>query len=55
VGHAIKIAAETASFDQLDRAEPGGHSRLRAVLAEHLNRSRGAAAEPATISIFSGA
>ena len=52
---AIRVAAETASFDQLDRAEPGGHPRLRAVLAEHLNRSRGAAAEVSTISVFSGA
>jgi GntR family transcriptional regulator/MocR family aminotransferase len=51
---AIRVAAETASFDQLDRAEPGGHPRLRAVLAEHLNRSRGAVAEPATLSVFSG-
>ncbi len=52
---AIRVAAETASYDQLGRAEPGGHSRLRAVLAEHLNRSRGAAAEPDTTSIFAGA
>jgi len=52
---AIRVAAETASYDQLDRAEPGGHPRLRAVLAEHLNRSRGAAAEPDTTSIFAGA
>ena len=52
---AIRAAAETAPFDQLDYAQSGGHPRLRAVLAEHLNRSRGAAAEPATISVFSGA
>jgi GntR family transcriptional regulator / MocR family aminotransferase len=52
---AIRVASETASFDQLDRAEPGGHARLRAVLAEHLNRSRGAAADPDTVSIFAGA
>jgi GntR family transcriptional regulator / MocR family aminotransferase len=52
---AIRIAAETAPFDQLDRAEPGGHPRLRTVLSEHLNRSRGAVAEPATISVFTGA
>jgi GntR family transcriptional regulator/MocR family aminotransferase len=51
---AIRVAAETASFDQLDRAEPGGHPRLRAVLAEHLNRRRGAVAGPSTISVFSG-
>jgi GntR family transcriptional regulator / MocR family aminotransferase len=52
---AIRVAAETASYDQLDRAEPGGHPRLRAVLAEHLNRSRGAVAAPGTASIFAGA
>src|SRR6202042_166813 len=52
---AIRTAAETAPFDQLDYAQSGGHPRLRAVLAEHLNRSRGAAADPATISVFSGA
>jgi GntR family transcriptional regulator/MocR family aminotransferase len=52
---AIRIASETAPFDQLDRAAPGGHPRLRTVLAEHLNRSRGAVAEPATISVFTGA
>jgi GntR family transcriptional regulator/MocR family aminotransferase len=52
---AIAAAAETAPFDELDHADSGGHPRLRAVLAEHLNRSRGAAAEPGTISVFSGA
>jgi GntR family transcriptional regulator / MocR family aminotransferase len=52
---AIRTVAETASFDQLGRPEPGGHPRLRAVLAEHLNRSRAAAAEPGTISIVAGA
>jgi GntR family transcriptional regulator/MocR family aminotransferase len=52
---AIRIASETAPFDQLDRAPPGGHPRLRTVLAEHLSRSRGAVAEPATISVFTGA
>ena len=52
---AIRAAAETAPFDQLDYAQAGGHPQLRTVLAERLNRSRGAAAEPATISVFSGA
>ena len=52
---AIRTAAETTPFDRLDYASPGGEPRLRAVLAEHLNRSRGAAAEAATISVFSGA
>jgi len=52
---AIKAAAETAPFDRLGYSEPGGVPELRTVLAEHLNRSRGASAEPDTISIFSGA
>jgi GntR family transcriptional regulator / MocR family aminotransferase len=52
---AVRTAAETAPFDQLDYSQSGGHPRLRAVLADHLNRSRGAAAEPGTISIFAGA
>jgi GntR family transcriptional regulator / MocR family aminotransferase len=52
---AIRSAALTASFDQLDYSEPGGLPQLRAVIAEHLNRSRGAAAEPGRVSIFSGA
>ena len=52
---AIRVAAETASFDQLDYAQDGGHPRLREILAAHLNRSRGAAAEPGTVSVFAGA
>jgi GntR family transcriptional regulator / MocR family aminotransferase len=52
---AIRTAAETAPFDQLDYSQSGGHPRLRAVLADHLNRSREAAAEASTISIFAGA
>lgn len=52
---ALKVAAETAPFDQLGYSEDGGETRLRAVLADHLNRRRRAAATPGTISIFSGA
>jgi GntR family transcriptional regulator/MocR family aminotransferase len=52
---AIREVAETASFDQLDYAQAGGHPRLREILAAHLNRSRGAAAEPGTLSIYAGA
>jgi GntR family transcriptional regulator / MocR family aminotransferase len=52
---AIRAAAETAPFDRLSYSEPGGLLELRTVLAEHLNRSRGAAAEPDTISIVMGA
>src|SRR5690242_15106152 len=52
---AIRAAADTAPFDRLDYSEPGGLPELRAVLAEHLNRSRGASAEPDTICIVQGA
>ena len=52
---AIRAAAETAPFDQLSYSEPGGLPELRSVLAEHLNRSRGAAAEPDTVCIVMGA
>jgi GntR family transcriptional regulator / MocR family aminotransferase len=52
---AITAAAATASPGQLDYSVPGGMPELRAVLAEHLNRSRGAIVDPGTISIFSGA
>ena len=52
---AIRVAAETAPFDQLDYAQDGGHPRLREILAAHLNRSRGAAAGPGTLSVFAGA
>ena len=52
---AIRAAAEVAPFDRLSYSEPGGLPELRAVLAEHLNRSRAAAAEPDTICIVMGA
>jgi GntR family transcriptional regulator/MocR family aminotransferase len=52
---AISAVAETAAFDELDYAEAGGHPRLRAALAGHLSRSRGAVAEPDTVSVFTGA
>jgi GntR family transcriptional regulator/MocR family aminotransferase len=52
---AIRAAAGTAPFDRLDYPEPGGLAELRTVLAEHLNRSRGASAGPDTICIVLGA
>jgi GntR family transcriptional regulator / MocR family aminotransferase len=52
---AIGAVTETVPSDQLDYSEPGGLPELRAVLAEHLNRTRGAVVTPATISVFSGA
>jgi GntR family transcriptional regulator / MocR family aminotransferase len=52
---ALRAAAETAPFDQLGYSEEGGESRLCTVLADHLNRKRGAAAAPGTICVFPGA
>jgi GntR family transcriptional regulator/MocR family aminotransferase len=52
---AIRAAAENTPFDQLDYGDTGGEPRLRAILAEHLHRSRGAAADIATVSVFTGA
>ena len=52
---AVRIAAETVPFDQLNYSASGGHPQLRAVIADHLNRSRGSATEPGTVSIYSGA
>ena len=52
---AVRAAAETTPFDQLSYSETGGHPRLRAVLAERLNRSRGCAVRPETLSIYAGA
>jgi GntR family transcriptional regulator / MocR family aminotransferase len=51
----IRTAAQAAPFDQLGYPEDGGESRLRTVLADHLNRRRGAAAAPGTMTIFTGA
>ncbi len=52
---AVRVAAETVPFQQLSYSDPGGDGRLRGLIAEHLNRSRGAAAKAATVSVFSGA
>lgn len=52
---AVRIAAETVPFDQLNYSESGGHPRLRVVIAEHLNRSRGSAAQPGMVCIYAGA
>jgi len=51
----IRAAAEIAPFDQLGYCEQGGEPRLRAVLADHLNRTRGAVADAGTVCVFSGA
>jgi GntR family transcriptional regulator/MocR family aminotransferase len=52
---AIRLAAENTPFDQLDYGDTGGEPRLRAILAEHLSRSRGAVADTTIVSVFSGA
>lgn len=51
----VRAAAETAPFDRLGYAEPGGESRLREVLADHLDRRRGTHIDPSLMSIFTGA
>lgn len=51
---AMRTAAETAPFHDLGYGEPGGVPRLRAVLAEHLNRRRGTALRPDLPTVYSG-
>ena len=51
----VRVAAETAPFDRLGYAEPGGERRLREVLAGHLDRRRGTRVDPSLMSIFTGA
>ncbi|MGW1025598.1 MocR-like pyridoxine biosynthesis transcription factor PdxR [Streptomyces sp. NPDC002577] len=52
---ALRAAADTASFADLDYPAPGGTPHLREVLAAYLNRCRGAAADLASVSICFGA
>ncbi|ACU74962.1 transcriptional regulator, GntR family with aminotransferase domain [Catenulispora acidiphila DSM 44928] len=52
---AIRTAAETAPFDRLGYAQPGGEPRLRGILADHLNRRRGTNIDPALMTVFTGA
>jgi GntR family transcriptional regulator/MocR family aminotransferase len=52
---AVRIAAETTPFDQLDYSSSGGHPQLRTVIADHLNRTRGSAAQPGMVCVYSGA
>ena len=51
----IRIAAETASHEGLGYAEAGGERRLRKVLAAQLDRRRGTHADPALMTLFTGA
>jgi GntR family transcriptional regulator/MocR family aminotransferase len=53
--NAMRAAAETTPFDQLNHSGSGGHPRLRAVIAEHLNRSRGGVVHPGMVGIYAGA
>jgi GntR family transcriptional regulator/MocR family aminotransferase len=48
---AIRIAAATASHDQLGYPEPEGSPRLREVLAEYLNRARGSAVRASQVTV----
>jgi GntR family transcriptional regulator/MocR family aminotransferase len=52
---AIRTTAETAPYDRLGYAEPGGEPRLREVLAAHLDRRRGTHVDPVLLSVFTGA
>jgi GntR family transcriptional regulator/MocR family aminotransferase len=52
---AIRVAAETAPFDRLGYAQPGGEPRLRTVLADHLDRRRGTRVDPELMTVFTGA
>lgn len=51
----IRVAAETASYDRLGYATPGGEERLRVALADQLDRCRGARVEPELMTVFTGA
>jgi GntR family transcriptional regulator/MocR family aminotransferase len=48
---AIRSAAATAPYSQLGYPEPGGAPRLRQTLAGYLNRVRGAAATPDSVTV----
>jgi GntR family transcriptional regulator/MocR family aminotransferase len=52
---AIRVAAETAPYDRLGYPAPGGEERLRAALADQLDRRRGARVEPGLTTVFTGA
>ena len=52
---AMTVAAQTASYAELDYPESGGVERLRSVLAAYLNRVRGAAAASGQVNVCFGA
>jgi GntR family transcriptional regulator / MocR family aminotransferase len=53
-GRALRTALAEVPDAELGYGPPEGHPRLRAALAEHLGRVRGALAEPATVLVTSG-
>jgi len=53
-GDAVREQTRRISVPDLGFPPPGGHPRLRQVLAEHLHRCRGAAADPDDVMISTG-
>lgn len=51
---AIRAEATTIPFAELGLPPPGGHPRLRGVLAEYLGRARGAAAGAEDVTVCTG-
>ena len=51
---ALRAELGTAPSTELAYPPPGGHPRLREVLAEYLQRVRGAAAQPEDVTVTSG-
>ncbi|MET7474197.1 PLP-dependent aminotransferase family protein [Streptomyces sp. NPDC005648] len=48
---AVRAQAATVAFTELGYPPPGGHPRLRALLAASLNRSRGVVAAPEDVTV----
>jgi GntR family transcriptional regulator / MocR family aminotransferase len=51
---ALRSVASTLPYTELGYPDPGGHPRLRHVLAEYLTRVRGAQADPAGVTVCRG-
>jgi len=51
---AVRAEATTVPFTDLGLPGPGGHPRLRAILAEYLGRARGAVADPENVTVCGG-
>ncbi len=52
---ALRTASDAMPYDDLGPPEPAGHPRLRRIVAEYLQRSRGASATADDVVITSGA